>query len=77
MLNSFRITSRGFYSAKYYRQHCTVQTLNSLEHRYMHNPDDKHPTRRGFEPSTSEFRAITESKEASRPVNDIGNEMSV
>ena len=32
--------------------------LNSLEH-CMHNLDDNHPTRPGYEPSTSEFRAPT------------------
>ena len=31
----------------------------------MHNPDDKYPTRPGFEPSTSEFQATTESNEPS------------
>ena len=29
----------------------------------MHNLDAKHPTRPGFEPSTSEFRATTGSNE--------------
>ena len=32
---------------------------------YMHNPDDKHPTRPGFEPSTSEFWATTGPNEPS------------
>ena len=31
----------------------------------MHNLDDKHPTRSGFEPSTSEFRATTGPNEPS------------
>ena len=31
----------------------------------MHNPDDKYPTRPGFEPSTSEFQATIESNEPS------------
>ena len=31
----------------------------------MDNPDDKYPTRPGFEPSTSEFQATTESNEPS------------
>ena len=35
-------------------------SLNSLEHCiYIHNLDDKHPTRPEFEPSTAEFRATT------------------
>ena len=34
----------------------------------MHYPDDKYPTRPGFEPSTSEFQATTESsKPSGRP----------
>ena len=32
----------------------------------MDNPDDKHPTRTGFEPITSEFRATTGSNEPPR-----------
>ena len=31
----------------------------------MHNPDDKHPTRPGFEPSTSEFQATIGANEPS------------
>ena len=31
----------------------------------MHNPDDKYPTRPGFEPSTSESQATTKSNEPS------------
>ena len=40
------------YSAHYHRQHCTVQTFEHFGALYMHNLDDKHPTRLGFEPST-------------------------
>ena len=35
----------------------------------MHNLDDTHPTRLGFETSTSEFRATTEPNEPSGPAN--------
>ena len=44
------------------------RALNSLEH-YMHNTDDKHSTRPGFETSTYEFRATTGSSEPSGPAN--------
>ena len=33
----------------------------------MHNADDKHPTRPGFECSTSEFRATTGPNDSSEP----------
>ena len=33
----------------------------------MHNLDDKRPTRSGFEPSTSEFRATAEANKPSGP----------
>ena len=33
----------------------------------MHNPDDKYPTRPGFEPRTSEFQATTGPNEPSEP----------
>ena len=60
--------SRVPYSAQYHRQHCTLQAFKQFGALYVHNPDDKYPTRPGFEPSTSEFQATTESNEpSSRP----------
>ena len=35
----------------------------------MHNPYDKHPTRPGLEPSTSEFRVTTEWNESAGPAH--------
>ena len=47
------------YSAQYHRQHYTLQAFEQFGAFYMHNLDDKHPTRPEFEPSTSEFRSTT------------------
>ena len=46
-----------FYSAQCHRHHCTLHTFQQFGALYMHNLDDKHPTRPGLEPSSSEFRA--------------------
>ena len=62
---SYRMDSRVPYSAQYHRQHCILQAFKQFGALYMHNPDDKYPTRPGFEPSTSEFQATTESNEPS------------
>ena len=61
----FRMTSSYIYSTQYHRQHCTLQAFEQFGALYMHNPDDKYPTRLEFEPSTSEFRAIGD---GTRPV---------
>ena len=55
------------YSAQYHRQHCILQAFEQFRTQYMHNPNDKHPTRSGFEPSTSEFRVKTGPSEPSWP----------
>ena len=44
--NDFRV----LYSAQYHSQHCTLQAFEQFEALYMHNPDDKYPTRLGFVP---------------------------
>ena len=41
----------------------------------MHNPDDKYPTRSGFEPSTSMFRATTGPNEPSGPAVRVREHM--
>ena len=56
---SYRMTSRVLYSAQHHRQHCTLHAFEQLGALYMHSPDDKHPTRPGFENNTSEFRGTT------------------
>ena len=33
------------YSSKYHRQHCTLHAFEQFGELYMHNLDDKHPTR--------------------------------
>ena len=47
------------YSAQYHRQQCTLQAFEQFGALHMHNLCDKYPTRPGFEPSNSEFRATT------------------
>ena len=66
---SYRMTSRVLYSAQYYRQHCTLQAFEQFGalYRPIRNPNDKHPTQPGFEPSTSEFWATIGSNEPSGP----------
>ena len=53
---SYQSTLRGFYSAQCHRHHCTLQAFEQFGALYMTN-NDKHPSRPGFEPSNSEFRA--------------------
>ena len=62
MPHSYRMTPRVLYSAQY-RQHCTLQAFEQFGALYVHNLDDKHQTRSGFE--RSEFRATTGSNEPS------------
>ena len=40
-----RMTSRVLYSAQYHRQHCTLHAFEQSEALYMHNHDDKYPSR--------------------------------
>ena len=47
------------YGAQYHRYHRTLQTFDETGTLYMHDHNDKYPTRPGFEPSTSDFRATT------------------
>ena len=42
-----------------------LQAVEQFGALYMHKLDDKHSIQPGFEPSTSEFRAITEPNEPS------------
>ena len=60
-------TSRVHYSAQYDRQHYTLQAFVQFGALYIHNLDDKYPTRPRFEPSTSECRATAGTNERSRP----------
>ena len=48
---------RALYSALCHRQHSTLQGFEQFGALYMHNLDDKYPTRPGFATSTSELRA--------------------
>ena len=60
---SYRLTLTVLYSTQYHRQHSTLQAFEQFGALYMHNLDDRYPTRPIFEPSTSEFRATTRSNE--------------
>ena len=46
----FRLTSRVLYSAQYHRHHCTLHAFEQFRALYMHNHDDKYPSRPRFEP---------------------------
>ena len=56
---SYRMIPRVFYSIQYHRQHYTLQAFAHFAALYIHNLDDKHPSRPGFEPSNYEFLATT------------------
>ena len=71
---SYQMTSRALYSAHYHTQQCTLQAFKQFGTMYMHNSDDKHPTRPGFEPNTSEFRATTGPNEPLGPVKILMRE---
>ena len=64
---SYRMTSRVIYSAQYHRQHSALQAFKQFGALYRNNLDDTHPTRSGFETSTSEFRATTGPNKPSGP----------
>ena len=64
----FRMISRVFYtSAQYHRQHCTLHAFEQFGALYMHNHDDKYPSRPGFEPGTPRLQAPVETYELSGP----------
>ena len=41
------------YCAQFHGQHCTSQAFEQLEVLYIHNVDQKQPTRPGLEPGTT------------------------
>ena len=51
------------YYAQYNRQHRILWAFELFGTLYIHNPDDKYPTRAGFETSISEFRATIDLNE--------------
>ena len=63
----FRMTSKVLYSAQYHRQHCTLHTFEQFGALYMHNHDDKYPSRPGFEPGTRRLQAPVDTNEISGP----------
>ena len=66
----FRMTSRVLYSAQYHRQHCTLHAFEQFGALYMHNHDDKYPSRPGFEPDTPRLQAPVDTNEPSGPANN-------
>ena len=67
----FRMTSRVPYSAQYHRQHCTLHAFEQFG-LYMHNHDDKYPSRPGFEPGTPRLQAPVDTNEPSGPASVYG-----
>ena len=63
----FRMTSRVLYSAQYHRQYRTLHAFEQFGALYMHDHDDKYPSRPGFEPGTSKLQAPVDTNEPSRP----------
>ena len=63
----FSITSIVLYSAQYHSQHYTLQSFEQFGALYMHNHDEKYPSRPGFEPGTSMLQAPVDTNEPSGP----------
>ena len=61
------LISNDFKGAQYHRQHCTLQAFEQFGALYMHNQDDKYPTRLGFEPPTSMLQGPVDTNEPSGP----------
>ena len=61
------MASRVFYSAQYYTQHCTRQTLEQFGALYMHNHNNKYPAELGLEPGTSRLQTPVDTNEPSGP----------
>ena len=68
----FRMTSRVLYSAQYHRQHCTLHAFEQFGALYMHNHDDKYPSRPVFEPGTPRLQAPVDTNEPSGPTDIQG-----
>ena len=64
-LHLFRMTSMVLYSAQYHRQHCKLHAFEQFGALYMHNHDDKYPSRPGFEPGTLRLQAPVDTNEPS------------
>ena len=61
----FRMTSRVLYGAQYHRQHCKLHAFEQFGALYMHNHDDKYPSRPGFVPGTPRLQAPVDTNEPS------------
>ena len=63
----FRMSLRVLYIAQYHRQHRTLHAFEQFGALYMHNHDDKYPSRPGFEPGTPRLQAPVDTNEPSGP----------
>ena len=61
----FLMTSRVLYGTQYHRQHCALHSIEQFGALYMHNNNDKYPSRPGFEPGTSRLQAPVDTNEPS------------
>ena len=52
MSYTYRMTLKVLYDAQHHIQHCTLQAFEQFGALYMHNRDDKYPTRPSLEPNT-------------------------
>ena len=68
----FRMTSKVLYNAQYHGQHCTLHAFEQFGALYMHNQDDKYPSRPGFKPGTSRLQAPVDTSEPSGPASSAG-----
>ena len=66
----FRMTSSVLYSAQYHRQHCTLHAFEQFGALYMHNHDDKYPSRPGFKPGILRLQAPVDTNEPSGPATN-------
>ena len=67
----FRKTPRVLYSAQYHREPCTLNSFEQFGALYMHNHDDKYPSRPGFEPCTPRSQAPIDTNEPSGPAPSV------
>ena len=56
---------KGYFSAQYHRQQCTLNAFEHLGALYIHNHSDEYPARSGFQPGTSRLQAYDDTNELS------------
>ena len=58
-------------------QHCTLHAFEQFRALYMHNDDDKYPSRPGFEPGSPRLQAPVDMNEPSEPATGRDCDYSV